>query len=68
MAWCDGGCCYRLGWRAPQLHLRQPRHLPLAAARASGFAETSLEDDLMGLGITGSTDASSSKAYEDSFM
>jgi len=50
------------------LHLRQPRHLPLAAARASGFAETSLEDDLMGLGITGSTDASSSKAYEDSFM
>jgi hypothetical protein len=35
---------------------------------AQAHAETALEDDLMGLGIAGSSDASSSRAYEDSFM
>jgi hypothetical protein len=39
--------------------------LPLASAAAE---TTGLEDDFSGLGVSGTADATASRAYEDSFM
>lgn len=44
------------------------RLLALAFFLTPAPAEGGLEDDFMGLGISGSKDATASRAYEDSFM
>jgi hypothetical protein len=57
---------------APLIRARSPVFTPLVCppvcVRVRVHAETALEDDLMGLGIAGSTDASASRQFEESFM